>query len=65
MFHCFVLAEGPSNGSMMAWQMMLFGNVMEKGQFVNGLPSADNDVGYYVAVEVLWTLDCVYCVRNE
>lgn len=28
-----MLAEGPSNGSMMAQQTTLFGTVVEKGQF--------------------------------
>ena len=34
-----MLAEGPSNGSMMALQMTLFGTVVEKGWFFKGLPS--------------------------
>ena len=48
-----MLAKGPSNGSMMARQTMLFGTVVEKGQFFKGLPSADDDAGYYAVVEVL------------
>ena len=62
---CLVLAKGPSNGSIMARQTMLFGTVVEKGQFFKGLPSAEDHVGYYaVVVEVLWTLDCIHCVCN-
>ena len=30
-FRYFVLAEGPSNGLMMAWKTMQFGTVVEKG----------------------------------
>ena len=41
----------------MARQMTLFGTVLEKGQFFKGLPSADDNTGYFVVVEVLWTLD--------
>ena len=59
---CFMLAKGPSNGSMMAWQTTLFGTVVENGRFFKGLPSVDDNTGYYVVVEALWTLDCVHCV---
>ena len=43
---CFVLAKGPSNGSVMAWQTMLFGTVVKRGRFFTGLPSADDSTGY-------------------
>ena len=33
LFRCSILAEGPSNGSVMARQTTLFGTVKEKGQF--------------------------------
>ena len=59
-----MLAKGPSNGSVMA-QQMTFGTVAEKGQFFKGLPSADDDAGYYAVVEVLWTLDCIHCLCNQ
>ena len=51
------LLVGPRNESAIARQTMLFGTVVENGQFFKGLPSADDDAGYYAAVEVLWTLD--------
>ena len=55
---CFVLAKGPSNGSMMARQMTLFRTVVSgEGTIFKGLPSADDDAGYYAVVEVLWMLD--------
>ena len=61
-----MLAEGPSNGSMMDWQMTLFGTASSgKGRFFKGLPSADDDAGYYAVVEALWTLDYIHCVCNQ
>ena len=65
MFCCPVLAEGPRNGSMMARQTTLFGTVINKGRYFKGWSSADDDVGYYAVVEVLWMLDCVLCVCNQ
>ena len=40
-------------------QKTLFGTVVEKGRFFKGLPSADDDAGYYMyaVVEALWMLD--------
>ena len=46
LFCCSMLAESPSNGSMMAQQMTLLGTVVEKGQFFKGLSSADDNAGY-------------------
>ena len=61
-----MLVEGPTNGSMMARQMTtLFGTVVEKGQFFQEFPSADNDAGYSAVVEALWTLDCINCLCNQ
>ena len=37
-FYSSLLAEGPSNGSMMARETTLFGTVAEKRQFLKGLP---------------------------
>ena len=42
---------------MMAQQMTSFGTVVEKGRFLKGLPSANDDAGYYAVVDALWTLD--------
>ena len=56
-----MLVEGPSNGSVMARQTTLFGIVVEKRQFFKGLPSADDEAGYYAVVEALWMLHCIHC----
>ena len=53
------------NGSMTAQQTTWFGIVVEKGRFFKGLPSADDNTGYYAVVEVLWTLHSIHCVCNQ
>ena len=61
-----MLAKGPSNGSMMARQTTLFvWNCSGEGTIFKGLPSADDDAGYYAVVEASWTLDCVDYVCKQ
>ena len=42
---------------MMAWQMMLFGTVVDKGRFFMGLTSADDNAAHYA-------VGFVMCVTN-
>ena len=44
--------------------MTLFGIVVEKGELFKGLPSTDDDAGYYAVCSCssVWTLDSVHCV---
>ena len=57
-FYSSLLAEGPSNGSMMARQLT-FKTVAEKGQFFKGLPSADDNARYCAVLFVVCVINIV------